>query len=153
MRISDWSSDVFSSDLSIAGLLRRPQDGSAKARWTSMGSRMAWSLSMEWPRLALQPFRLGGGDLRAAKDDDTDADDGHQAAGDQGERQALAKADDTREHAEGLHQQRRRHDLVHLVASHPPVPVAVANRHHDDGLVTDRSVATDVGLLSNLPLA
>src|SRR3546814_12637820 len=93
---------------SIAGLLRRPQDGSSKARWTSMGSRMAWSLSMEWPRLALQPFRLGGGDLRAAKDDDTDADDGHQAAGAKGERQALAQEDDTRETAERTEKRRVR---------------------------------------------
>src|SRR3546814_16647612 len=85
---------------SIAGLLRRPQDGSSKARWTSMGSRMAWSLSMEWPRLALQPLRPGGGDLRAAQDDDTDADDGLQAPGDQGARQAHPPGNDTQDHTQ-----------------------------------------------------
>src|SRR3546814_20154277 len=93
---------------SIAGLLRRPQDGSSKARWTSMGSRMAWSLSMEWPRLALQQFRLGGGDLRAATDADTDAAHGQPAAGDQGERQARAQADATPDPAKGRPQQNPR---------------------------------------------
>src|SRR3546814_19089858 len=93
---------------SIAGLLRRPQDGSSKDRWTSMGSRMAWSLSMEWPRLALQPFRLGGGDLRVAKDEDTADDDGHQAAGDQVTRPAFAQEDAPRKNAARGNPQRDR---------------------------------------------
>src|SRR3546814_10841692 len=56
MRISDWSSDVCSSDLSVRVMVRRRKASTARAKWANYSATRFWSLAESPSPYALRSF-------------------------------------------------------------------------------------------------